>query len=54
MFVLLALLVVAVVAINRQFAALAGCIAVLEARGSCLVLAGPPLADVVSIAATSA
>ena len=39
-YVLLALLVVVVVAVNRQFAALAGRIAVLEAGGSCSVL--PP------------
>ena len=42
LFVLLALLVVMVVAVNRQFAALAGRIAVLEAGGSCLVLVGSP------------
>ena len=39
LFVLLALLVLVVVAVNRQFAALAGRIAVLEAGGSCSVLA---------------
>ena len=43
LFVLLVLLVVVVVAVNRQFAALAGRIAVLEAGESCLVLAGSPL-----------
>ena len=54
LFVLLALLVVVAVAANRQFAALAGRIAVLEAGcavldagGSCSVLTGSPPASVV-------
>ena len=47
LFVLFALLVVVAVAVNTQFAALAGRIAVLEAGGSCLVLVGSPPADVV-------
>ena len=54
LFLLLALLVVVVVAANRQFATLADRIAVLEVGGSCSVLAGPPLADVVFIAAALA
>ena len=47
LFVLLALLVVVVVAVNTQFASLAGRIAVLEAGWSCSVVAGSPPADVV-------
>ena len=53
LFVLLAILVVVVVAVNKRFAArfvaLAGRIAVLEAGWSYLVIAGPPPAAVVSI-----
>ena len=46
-FVLLALLAVVAVAVNMQFSALAVRIAVLEAGGSCSVLAGSPPANVV-------
>ena len=46
LFVLLAILVVVAVVVNRQFAALAGRIAVLEAGGRCSVLAGSPPTDV--------
>jgi hypothetical protein len=47
--VLLALLVVVAVTVvvNRQFATLAGRIAVLEAGWSCSVVAGSPPTDVV-------
>ena len=51
LFVLLALLAVAAVAVNMQFAALVGRIAVLEAGGSCSVLVP---ANVVFIAAATA
>ena len=53
LFVLLALLVVVVVAANRQFATLADRIAVLEAKGRYSVLADPHFADAVVIAAAS-
>ena len=53
MLVLLTLLVVVVVTINMQFAALADCIAVLEAKGRYSVLADPHFADAVVIAAAS-
>ena len=45
---------VLVVVVNRQFAVLAGRIAMLEAGKSCSVLAGPPPADVVFIATAAA